>query len=292
MISIIICSRNGHFKQQIEKNIAETIGAEYELIIIDNIVDPKGICAVYNTGAAKAKYDILCFVHEDVLFTTLNWGKILINYINNNIDVIGVGGSKYKSKTLSGCASAAVELDCFNVNHLSPSGEIIKLFTRPPHSESDVEDVCCLDGVFITAKKSIWQKIKFDEERLKGFHIYDLDFSLRASQIAKVVVTYSIDITHVTKGGDYGKKWMIDVIAFHKHYQSLLPKSIEKLTQKQYKKYEKRTQKFWLKRIKNEQIPLKYKLIWLKQTKALFKPFTWKHAIRFLLYNNKKKSYP
>ena len=48
------------------KNIANTIGTEYELVHIDNS-DPKySIYEAYNEGVKLSKYDNLCFLHEDV----------------------------------------------------------------------------------------------------------------------------------------------------------------------------------------------------------------------------------
>jgi hypothetical protein len=58
----------------VQSNIASTIGAQWEPIIIDNTINAMPITKVYNLGASKAKYDILCFVHEDVFFDTENWG--------------------------------------------------------------------------------------------------------------------------------------------------------------------------------------------------------------------------
>lgn len=36
MLSLIICSRTPRISEELEKNIAETIGCEYELVVIDN----------------------------------------------------------------------------------------------------------------------------------------------------------------------------------------------------------------------------------------------------------------
>ena len=36
MLSLIICSRTPKISNALEKNIAETIGCEYELVVIDN----------------------------------------------------------------------------------------------------------------------------------------------------------------------------------------------------------------------------------------------------------------
>jgi len=77
MISIIICSVNTAFLEQVNKNITATIGVPYELLAWDNRDAKKGICEVYNWMASKAQYAYLCFVHEDILFETENWGQHL-----------------------------------------------------------------------------------------------------------------------------------------------------------------------------------------------------------------------
>ena len=105
---------------QVQQNITDTIGVPWEAIIIDNTISPKGITQVYNKAAAQAKFDILCFVHEDVLFTTQNWGETLINTFkaDNRVGLIGVAGSKYKSKLPSGWFSGISAIDCCNIAHL------------------------------------------------------------------------------------------------------------------------------------------------------------------------------
>ncbi len=61
------------------------------------------ICEAYNRGAAKAKYDILCFVHDDVEFITPDWGKNILQHFADDPDtgVLGVGGSICKCRMAS-----------------------------------------------------------------------------------------------------------------------------------------------------------------------------------------------
>ena len=61
---MIICSARPERLQAVTRNIEATIGVEYELIAVDNSVEGRGICAVYNEGASRARYPFLCFVHE------------------------------------------------------------------------------------------------------------------------------------------------------------------------------------------------------------------------------------
>ncbi len=66
MISIIICSVNQNYLKDVAENISNSIGVEYELLVWDNREAKKGLCEVYNMMAAKARYDYLCFLHEDI----------------------------------------------------------------------------------------------------------------------------------------------------------------------------------------------------------------------------------
>ena len=78
MISIIICSRNLGIDPKLSTNITSTIGCEYELIVIDNSQNKYSIFQAYNIGIEKSTSEIICFVHEDVLFHSKDWGKKLI----------------------------------------------------------------------------------------------------------------------------------------------------------------------------------------------------------------------
>lgn len=286
MISIIICSKDDVLKQQVEKNIAETIGVEYELIIIDNNIDPKGICAIYNTGAAKAKYDILCFAHEDVLFVTQNWGIVILEHINKGVDVIGIAGSKYKSKTLSGWFTSLPNLDCCNVTHKNKLGELKKDVLKLAGSNASMEKVCCLDGVFIVTKKTVWKDIRFNEKELKNFHVYDLDFSLRAAQRYTVAVTYLIDLIHFSYGS-YDEAWVKETFIFHDYYKNNLPQTIQGINTNLYVKNEWRIEKFWLKKLRKSKLSKEYKRLWIKKVKAWQRPIMWKRTIRLILGKEK-----
>ena len=217
MISVIICSANQAFAQQVQKNIAETIGVTWEPVIIDNTQSPKGITHIYNLGAARAQYDILCFVHEDVLFQTQNWGvKIIESFKNDNsLGLIGIAGSKYKSKTPSGWYSGFPELDCCNITHLNNDNQKQSIYFNPSPG-SQTQRVIVLDGVFLCCPRNVWEITRFDDILLKDFHLYDLDFSSRVAEKYKVIVTFGIDIIHITKGMHYGNKWLESTLVWHK----------------------------------------------------------------------------
>ena len=100
MISIIICSRTKTITPVLLENIKNTVGANYELIVIDNSENNYSIFEAYNLGIKKSKSELLCFIHDDVLLHTNNWGTILIDIFNNNknLGLLGVAGAKVKTK--------------------------------------------------------------------------------------------------------------------------------------------------------------------------------------------------
>ena len=226
MISIVICSINSDYLSQVKENISSTIGIEYELLIWNNLHEGKGICEVYNLMAEKARFNIISFLHEDIIFQTKDWGAKVLKIFSEHpgTGVLGVAGSKYKSDVYSGWFTGIKEFDCANVIHRYKHGDELNYLT--PTDRPVLEDVVCLDGVFICSRKSVWEEVKFDQTNLNGFHFYDIDFSLRASKHCVVSVTYEIGIVHITRGGDFGNNWVSTAIDYHFLSKNLLPASI------------------------------------------------------------------
>ena len=157
MISIIISSYQDKFYSALEKNIAETIGIPYEII---KIVNPNlmGICEAYNKGASLSKYDYLLFVHEDVLFHTVNWGGGIVDIFNEdeNVGLIGVAESKVKTTAPSGWWSCPENYKVINIlQHVNSKVE------KWDFGENEkVTEVAAIDGVFMITKKTILKRIK------------------------------------------------------------------------------------------------------------------------------------
>ncbi|HYF31051.1 MAG TPA: glycosyltransferase [Chitinophagaceae bacterium] len=294
MVSVIICSINTTLARQVEKNIHETIGVPWELILTDNAQLKKGITYVYNQGAAKARYDILCFVHEDVLFQTPSWGKIIQQYFENDLQLglIGVAGSKYKSKALSGWWSGIPSLDCSNI--MFPQNDQLpgRAYSNPDPAVQ-LHEVVTADGVFMCARKSVWEANPFNETLLDGFHFYDIDFSFRIARRHKVAVTFSIDILHLTRWGNFGNDWLRYAFRWHKLHASEMPlkagiASIAPNTDRTIYKH-------WLLRLKNENIHFANRLRWIFQGSHWLHASMWPYIGLFVFYkifNRRKDTNP
>lgn len=282
MISIIICSVNDEFARQVSGNIEKTIGVAYEIIVYNNSRDVKGICQVYNECALKAKYELLCFVHEDVLFQSQDWGKKIMEYFSTDpeLGLIGVAGSKYKSKTVSGWYTGIREFDCCNIYHLEGGNEKHRIYFTPDENKNE-HDVVTLDGVFICCRRNVWEEVKFNGDILKGFHLYDLDFSLRASRRYRVMVTFEISLIHIVKGNHYGNAWLRETLLWHKWGSALLP-AIVPGDFAGIRNKEGRIRREWLIRLKHEKLHFTNKLKWLSACDIWKDIMAWPFVIKFL----------
>ena len=287
MISVLICSANDQLLSQVKKNIGETIGCTAEILFYDNTKNKKGICEVYNILAARAKYSFLCYVHEDVLFTTKDWGTKIINIFSDRSDIgaIGIAGSKYKSAAYSGWFTGIKEFDCANYTHRGSEGDE-KVYLNP--GNSSLEEVVCLDGVFICCRKEIWQQLKFDEKEITGFHFYDLSFTLEVARICSVAVTLDIDLFHITKGGDFGNKWMETAIHFHELIKDKLP--FTKLSTIA-PTVEKQITANWLDVLKNHKISMLNKINWVSNQKLYNHPSLYYSILKFMFYSTFRLKY-
>ena len=207
MLSIIISSYQPEFYLALEKNIAESIGIPYEIMKIDN-PGIMGICEAYNRGAEKAQYDYLLFLHEDVLFETQDWGRILMNLLNTeNIGCIGIAGADYIPEVPIGWWM--IKNHCYShITHANLINQKVHKFTFS--SNSGLKKVNLIDGVFIACPKKNWLTIKFDE-RLKGYHAYDISFSLHTNVYFENYITNLISMKHFSQGKP-SKEWLESLI--------------------------------------------------------------------------------
>ncbi|MFZ4648187.1 MAG: glycosyltransferase [Patescibacteria group bacterium] len=232
MISIIISTYREEHYQKIAKNIKETIGQDFEIIPIEN----KGtysIAEAYNLGAQKARYPFLCFVHEDIVFQTNNWGQILLKIMdgNNKIGLIGVAGTKLITKYSLGwhssiCAKKFLRGQLNQGKNSYEEGYYENFFPDGP----PIDKVTSLDGIFLFTKKEIWQNNNFDEKIIKGFHGYDLDFSLQVvNRGYEAVITKDILLHHYSYLGKINKDWFETNKRILKKWKQILPKTTDDL---------------------------------------------------------------
>src|SRR5690606_18589758 len=60
------------------------------------------------------------------------------------------------------------------------------------------------------------------DENLKGFHGYDIDFSLSVNQKYKAIVTHEVLMSHFSEG-NFSEEWLNAMIYIHKKRKKELP---------------------------------------------------------------------
>lgn len=249
MISIIISSVEKHLLDDVSANIEQTIGVPFEILAFDNRNGEKGICEIYNIGASSAKYDMLCFMHEDVAIKTENWGVVVLNTFKQmpEIGLLGLAGSKYKTLAPSGFYCHDEMLRVNIIQKFKYRVEDNRISAHNPDHEK-ITEVVSVDGAWFCCPKTVALNYPFDEGLFKGFHCYDIDFSLGVRGAHKVAVTFEILLAHFSEG-NYDRQWVLQTLIMQDKWRSKLPISLLPLSQKAILKYEKNAFRFFLERM-------------------------------------------
>ena len=200
MISIIICSTKSHLNYILDRNIQETIGVDYEVIFIDNSDNKYSIFSAYNEGVKQSKYPYLCFIHEDIIFRSNNWGKLLCKAFetSSKIGMIGVIGAKMIFDYTWGWWTAPQVGKIIQSNKTT---RITSKYTQCLDEHPILLNAAICDGLFLAFPKIIFDQISFDENTYKGFHGYDMDISMQVLVSGyEIKVIQNILVEHFSLG--------------------------------------------------------------------------------------------
>jgi len=261
MLSIIICHRNKTFLEAIKKNIAETIGVPYETIVIDNTANTYSIFSAYNEGARKAKYDILCFSHEDILFYTQQWGqKVVAHFKNTEVGMIGIMGALAQSKIPSAWwYNNYFAKSARNLLMRLPNVKDKKLYhyRSNPLNDKERTEAIIIDGLWFCIRKDLFTKIEFDEKNYSGFHLYDADISMQVLQYAKNYIVFDILLDHFWTG-NISDDYYMDLCRFANKWKDNLPVQNQKIESNYMDMYNWHSLRSLILEMKTKNIPKDY----------------------------------
>lgn len=211
MISIIVVSINELLFSQLSYSIKNTVGVEYEIIKICNKNSQNSIFQAYNLGVSKSNFDILVFIHEDVVFHSENWGLVLEFFFKTlkNPGVLGIAGSSYLPISPSDWWVPNIKYIHTNFLSNKKDGEIGKGKLKQV-GEQIAQEVYALDGMFLAMKKEVFLEFPFDET-LIGFHGYDTSICYNVSQKFQNFFVPDILIEHFSPGFP-NKIWLQNTI--------------------------------------------------------------------------------
>lgn len=239
MISIIICARNVDIPGELRKNIAETIGVDYEIIVIDNSENKLNIFTAYNMGVERSKFPLLLFMHDDIHYHTAQWGQRVIDHFRDEkVGAIGVAGGPYVPSVPGGWWSTGA-------GHLyllqsARRGDEPVLQNYFPAGAS-AREVVVLDGVLFCIRRRLFDTIRFDDKTFNGFHLYDLDISMQVFHAGYKLLAVNDILIHHFSSGVLDGKWISNLLLFHKKWKSHLPVSARPFTRAQQCSMEYRT---------------------------------------------------
>ena len=201
MISCIICSRQPDISAELKENIVSTIGCEYELVVVDNSKNEYSIFSAYNEGVRRAKGDILCFMHEDILFYNKGWGFSIISHCKkySDVGVLGVYGGHY----LPNCPCYWLDARVESTVHMSKEAttNLYKIVMHNQYARGGRTFVAAVDGVFMVIPKHMFKYIYWDDKTFNGYHFYDMDLSMQIHKLGyKVEVIWDVLLYHKSSG--------------------------------------------------------------------------------------------
>jgi len=230
MISIVICSTQPDIPDILKKNISETIGVDYELIVIDNSSKENSIFSAYNNGLKKCKYPNICFMHQDVIFHSKDWGKTICKHLEDSVcGIVGISGGTTVPRIPS--PWSFYEIVGF-VLQSDKNDSTPDLHDSKGFNTDNYKPVITLDGVFLCARQEVFNKIRFDEELFKGFHCYDIDICLQAYKEGfENRVVNNILLEHYSLG-KMDKQWLENSMLLCDKWRKYLPISTYNISEK------------------------------------------------------------
>lgn len=200
------------------KQIKETCGViEPDIIPIEN----NGLFSLsnaYNMGIEKAKYPIVVFIHDDIIFVTKNWARKILKHFKRNPEygILGVAGT---NNLVSGMWWEDQTAMHGVVNHTDNNKTWTSRFSEDQGNK--VKEMVVLDGVLFALDKT---KIKHQfDESFNGFHFYDLGLMFpNYLDGVKLGVFTDIRITHLSVGM-VNETWKENKTQFEEKYKEHIP---------------------------------------------------------------------
>lgn len=225
MISIIVCSRIPKVDDSYANNIKGTIGnVSYELIWIDNSQNQYSIFEAYNKGVGLSNGEYLCFAHEDIVYHSKDWGRIVCDVFAQNTEVgmLGLVGGHVLTP-ISTCWWATDRRRGALRQGLYRNGVYETHMLTWTKSEDKDKFVVSVDGVWMVIRRDLFRKICFDADTYSGFHFYDMDISMQINNLGyKIMIVEGIDVEHKSTG-KVNASFYRNCIAFHNKWDSMLP---------------------------------------------------------------------
>jgi hypothetical protein len=169
---------------------------------IDTVWCPRSLAEAYNAAVARSSADIVVLSHDDVDVLASDFAIRLARGLAK-FDALGVVGSTRLDGPAVGW-SGHPHLRGW-ITHRAAGESTWRVDVLDPHPVAD--GIAILDGVLIAARRELLKAVPFDANTFDAFHLYDLDWTYRASRAGfRLGVAGELLVVHASRG-DYGAAW-------------------------------------------------------------------------------------
>ena len=204
-------------------HVMETVGVKYNHVACYINHNKFSLSEIYNKALREytAEDTIIVFCHNDIIFRTKNWGRLLLNKFNNSdYDILGVAGSTYLPESGMWWEDRTKMVGI--VDHTDGTREWSSVYS--PERKGQITPTVLIDGLFMAVDPTNLEH-DFDED-FKGFHFYDLSFCFpNYLDGCNIGVTTDIRILHKSIGRT-NEQWEENRKLFSEKYYMELPYSI------------------------------------------------------------------
>jgi glycosyltransferase involved in cell wall biosynthesis len=219
MISVVFSTRKDNLEYI--NHIKNTIGVrDYEIIQIVN-EGKYSLTEAYNQGLKDSKNDIVAFIHDDLILPE-KWGKKMLNHFNeSDYGILGVAGTTDLSDSGMWWQDNTKMIGIVKHSH---NGKTWENKYSASFGKEIIQSVV-VDGLFFVVDKN---RIKKDfNEDIKGFHLYDIDFTFNNHiNDVKVGVVFDVRIIHKSIG-QTNQQWEDNRKQFVEIYKEHLPYNLK-----------------------------------------------------------------
>ncbi len=224
--------------EDFKKHVNETCGiSDLYVHCIVNMGDmslPEAYNSAWNKLKEMGRADGgIVFCHNDIVFKTQNWGKLLLGMFSNyDVDIVGVAGTTELNS--HGCWWMDGNAAMFKRN-TKMYGRVWHLQGLSREEESvysdkimGIKNTVIVDGLFIGVNGSVVGELEEEmfDERFRGFHFYDISFCFRNYLNGfNLGVTDKISIMHKSIGMT-NQQWEMNRLQFTLLYKEELPVTI------------------------------------------------------------------
>ena len=175
-VSVVVCSIDAAKFARVTANY-RNLFASRELEII-GIHDARSLSEGYNRGILQSRGERIILSHDDIEILTPDFAERVERHLER-FDLIGVAGT---TRLVAGKWELAGDPYAFALIS-APDAESGRYKTvLRGGGPLVVAGIQALDGVFMAMRRAVAVSVPFDEACFDHFHLYDLDFSLRAHQ--------------------------------------------------------------------------------------------------------------